>query len=106
MNLFRYRRPDGVDPITDWLAGLRDKATQARMRIRLLRIEGGNLGDCEPVGDGVFELRIHMGPGYRVYFGRHGRTVVLLINGGDKSTQASDIVRAKAYWAEWKQRQK
>jgi putative addiction module killer protein len=57
------------------------------------------------VGEGVIELRIHVGPGYRVYCGRHGRTVVILLCGGDKSTQSTDVARAKALWAEWKEKQ-
>lgn len=71
----------------------------------MLRVEAGNFGDCEPVGDGVTELRIHVGAGYRVYFGRHGKTVVILLCGGDKGSQAADIKRAKDYWADWKRRQ-
>ena len=80
--------------------GLRDKAAEARIRLRLRRVEAGNLGDCEPVGDGVMELRIHVGAGYRVYIGRHGKTLVVLLCGGDKSSQAADIRRARDFWAE------
>jgi putative addiction module killer protein len=105
MELFRYQRADGREPFTEWLNALRDKATEARIRVRLLRIEAGNFGDCEPVGDGVMELRIHVGAGYRIYFGRHGKALVILLCGGDKRSQASDIKRAKDYWTEWKQRQ-
>ena len=105
MELVRYQREDGVEPFSDWLNALRDKRAQARVRVRLLRVEAGNFGDCEPVGDGVSELRVHEGPGYRVYFGRHGRAVVVLLCGGDKSTQAADIERAKTMWAGWKRRQ-
>ena len=106
MELLRYRRVDGKEPFTEWLDGLRDKAASARIRIRLRRIEAGNLGDCEPVGEGVSELRIHVGAGCRVYFGRYGQWVILLLCGGDKGSQASDIRTAKALWAEWKQRQR
>ena len=106
MELLRYRRVDGKEPFTEWLDGLRDKAASARIRIRLRRIEAGNFGDCEPVGEGVSELRIHVGAGYRVYFGRYGQKVILLLCGGDKSSQVSDIRTAKALWAEWKQRQR
>ena len=78
---------------------------QARIRVRLRQIEAGNIGDCEPVGEGVTELRIHVGPGYRVYFGKHGKWIVLLLCGGDKSTQKKDIKRARELWLEWKQEQ-
>ena len=105
MELLRYQREDGPEPFTEWLNSLRDKAAEARIRIRLLRVEAGNFGDCEPVGDGVSELRIHIGAGYRVYFGRHGKSVVILLCGGDKGSQAADIRQAKAFWAEWKRRQ-
>ena len=66
---------------------------------------GGLFGDCEPVGDGVLELREHTGAGYRVYFGRHGRLVVILLCGGTKKTQAGDIKEARELWADWKRRQ-
>jgi putative addiction module killer protein len=105
MELFRYQRADGGEPFTEWLSGLRDKAAEARIRVRLLRVEAGNFGDCEPVGDGVTELRIHVGAGYRVYLGRHGKSWVILLCGGDKGSQAADIKRAKDYWSEWKRRQ-
>ena len=105
MELLRYRRRDGKEPFTEWLETLRDKSAEARIRIRLRRIEAGNLGDCETVGEGVSELRVHVGAGYRVYFGRHGQTVIILLSGGDKGTQATDIKIAKGLWAEWKQRQ-
>jgi putative addiction module killer protein len=105
MELFRYQREDGGEPFTDWLSSLRDRAAEARIRVRLRRVEAGNFGDCEPVGDGVTELRIHVGAGYRVYFGRHGKTLVILLCGGDKGSQVADIKRAKDFWAEWKRRQ-
>jgi putative addiction module killer protein len=72
---------------------------------RLHRIEAGNFGDCKPLGEGVSELRIQTGPGYRIYFGRHESLLVILLSGGDKSSQQSDIAKAKAMWAEWKRRQ-
>lgn len=105
IELLRYRRDDGCEPFTDWLNGLRDKVAQARIRIRLRQVQAGNFGDSEPVGEGVIELRVHVGAGYRVYFGRHGKTIVLLLCGGDKSSQTADIKRAKALWSEWKRRQ-
>jgi putative addiction module killer protein len=105
MELLRYQREDGGEPFTEWLNALRDKAAEASIRVRLRRVEAGNFGDCEPVGDGVTELRVHVGAGYRVYFGRHGKAFVILLCGGDKSSQAADIKRAKELWTEWKRRQ-
>lgn len=105
IELLRYQRDDGREPFSEWLNGLRDKVAQARIRIRLRQIQAGNLGDVESVGEGVIELRVHVGAGYRVYCGRHGKAVVLLLCGGDKGSQAADIKRAKDLWAEWKRRQ-
>lgn len=103
--VFRYQTVDGQEPVTDWLQSLRDKQAQAKVRIRLKRLEAGIFGDCEPVGEGVLELREHLGAGYRVYFGRHGQTIVILLCGGTKKTQLADIKTAKEYWADWKRRQ-
>ncbi len=64
-------------------------------------MEDGNLGDCSVVGAGVYEMRIHFGPGYRVYFGQEGTHIIVLLCGGDKSTQAKDIKRAQEYWADY-----
>ena len=103
--MLRYQGEDGQEPLTEWLNSLRDKTAAARIRVRLRRVEAGNLGDCEPVGEGVLELRIHHGAGYRVYFGRHGKSLVILLCGGDKQSQATDIRLAIRYWADWKRRQ-
>jgi putative addiction module killer protein len=105
IELRRYQRADGREPFSEWLTTLRDKTAAARIRIRLRQVEADNFGDCEPVGEGVIELCVHIGPGYRIYCGRYGRAIVILICGGDKSTQARDIKRAKELWAEWKERQ-
>jgi putative addiction module killer protein len=105
IELLRYQREDGSEPFTEWLTTIRDKIAAARIRVRLRQVEAGNFGDCEAVGEGVIELRIHVGAGYRVYCGRHGKAVVLLLCGGDKNTQARDIKRAKDLWSEWKRRQ-
>jgi putative addiction module killer protein len=78
-----------------WLAALADAKGKARILARLRSATLGNFGDCEPVGEGVSEMRVHVGPGYRVYFTRKERTVYLLLTGGDKSTQSKDIARAK-----------
>lgn len=77
-----------------WLANLKDKAGRARIAHRIRSAEQGNFGDCEPVGESVLEMRIHVGPGYRVYFTRRGEVVYLLLMGGDKSSQKRDIKRA------------
>ena len=77
-----------------WLDGLRDLQGRARVQARIERLARGNPGDVEPVGAGVSELRIHFGPGYRVYFLKRGREIILLLGGGDKSTQANDIAAA------------
>lgn len=84
---------------------MRDKQAQAKLRVRLRRLEAGSFGDCESVGDGVLELREHLGAGYRVYFGRHGQKVVVLLCGGSKKSQAADIRKAREFWADWRRRQ-
>lgn len=83
-----------------WMAGLRDHRARAKIAARIDRLAFGNPGDVAPVGEGIGEMRIHHGPGYRVYFVRRGRTLILLLCGGDKSTQAKDIKAAKALAAE------
>ena len=98
-----YQTSDGQRPFIEWLESIRNVNTQARIQARLERLEDGNFGDCQPVGDGVFELRIHFGPGYRIYFGQVGNTIVLLLCGGDKSSQTRDIERARIYWQEYKE---
>ena len=102
--LHEYVTSTGKNLFQQWLMGLRDIHARARIRVRLNRIRAGNFGDAKPVGDGVSELRIPCGPGYRVYFGREGNTIVLLLCGGDKSTQTNDIRSAKNYWADYKKR--
>lgn len=105
ITLLRYQGEDGREPFTEWLNAVRDRMAQARIRVRLRQVESGNLGDCAPVGEGVIELRVHVGAGYRVYCGRHGAAVVLLLCGGDKGSQPADIKKAKALWSDWKRRQ-
>ena len=79
-----------------WFSGLRDRVARARVDIRIRRLSLGNAGDAKPVGDGVSELRVDHGPGYRVYFIQHGEVVIVLLAGGNKSTQENDIRRAKS----------
>jgi putative addiction module killer protein len=83
-----------------WMDGLRDERAKAKIASRIDRLVSGNPGDVESVGDGVSELRIHYGPGYRVYFTRRGLTLFVLLGGGDKSAQAKDIKIAKALAAD------
>ena len=90
----------GRIPFRDWLANL-DVTTRARVQARILRFETGNLGDHKEVGGGVCEARFDFGPGYRVYFGRRGRQLILLLTGGDKRSQKRDIRRAKESWRDY-----
>lgn len=98
-----YRSRNGQEPFTEWLNAIRDQKTQRRIRTRLAALKLGNFGDYKSVGEGVFELRFHFGVDYRIYFREVDNTVVLLLCGGDKSSQARDIERAKAYWLEYKE---
>ena len=97
-----YVCPNGSCPFDDWMGSLRDQRAKARIRTRIARVRLGNLGDYEPVGNGVLELKINYGPGYRVYFGQVGVKLVILLCGGDKSSQAEDIRRAIEYWEDYK----
>lgn len=83
-----------TDVFAQWLDGLRDIQARARVQVRIERLAAGNPGNVEPVGEGVSELRINYGPGYRVYFKKRGRALLILLAGGDKSTQAKDIKAA------------
>ncbi len=92
-----------TDLFDRWLAGLRDLQARARIEVRIRRLSLGNPSDVKPVGEGLSELRIDYGPGYRVYFMRRGPLVVLLLCGGDKSSQKRDIALAKTIAAQWKE---
>lgn len=98
-----YTTPNSRVPFVEWFQELQDQRTQSKIQKRLQHLENGNFGDCQSVGEGVYELRLHFGPGYRIYFGRIDNTIVLLLCGGDKSSQARDITRAKNYWLEHKE---
>jgi putative addiction module killer protein len=91
------------DVFATWLDDLADEKAKARIAVRIISAEMGNFGDCAPVGHGIFEMRIHVGPGYRVYYTRRGKVVYLLLCGGDKSSQKRDIKRAKAMLAALKE---
>ena len=101
----RYHQTASFEqPIVEWLQALKDRQARTRIEARIARVAVGNFGDVEPVGEGVMELRIDWGPGYRVYFARPGQVIVLLLCGGDKRTQQRDIKRAKAYFEDYKAR--
>jgi putative addiction module killer protein len=92
-----------TDVFAEWLDGLADEKAKARIAVRILSAEKGNFGDCAPVGDSISEMRIHYGPGYRLYFTRRGEVIYLLLCGGDKSTQKRDIKQAKGMLAALKE---
>jgi putative addiction module killer protein len=93
---------EGKVPFHEWYFSLRDTTTRVRVRVRLDRLLLGNFGDVKSVGEGVSELRLQFGAGYRIYFGRVGTTIVVLLGGGDKSTQARDIEDAQELWRKYK----
>jgi putative addiction module killer protein len=102
--LREYVTVTGRNPFREWLHSLKDVRGRAMVRVRLNRLRLGNFGDCKSVGDGVYELRIAHGPGYRVYIGREGNAVVVLLSGGDKGSQTRDIAQAKEFWLDYKRR--
>ncbi len=99
-----YQTLDSQQPFQDWLDDLKDPRIRARIKARIDRILAGNFGDTKLVETGVWELRFHFGPGYRVYFGLDGDTLIILLCGGDKSTQDSDIKCAYQYWRDYLRR--
>jgi len=101
-----YETIEGGCPYVTWFESLRDQRAKQRIGARIRRVESGNFGDSKTVGEGVVELRIDYGPGYRVYFGRDGNKAVILLIGGDKGTQTKDIATAKNYWKDYKARKK
>jgi len=102
--LRNYATSTGKVPFSDWLNNLKDPSTRLRIKRRLDRLELGNLGDCEPVGEGVLELKLAFGAGYRIYFAEYGDTIIILLCAGDKASQRKDIKIAKMYWQELKER--
>lgn len=91
----------GYEPLSNWINSLCDSTTRRRILQRIYRIQSGNFGDYKSVKDGVLELRLKFGSGYRVYFGEDADKIVVLLCGGDKSTQKQDIKEAKTYWKEY-----
>jgi putative addiction module killer protein len=100
-----FETSDGRVPFDDWFMHRLDSKTRARIETRIDRLALGNFGNCSSAREGVSELRIDFGPGYRVYFGRHGDTLVILLGGGTKGTQDADMKLARQYWREFKNAQ-
>lgn len=98
-----YRDGRGRCPYLDWFSALRDTRARQRIQARLARVRLGNLGSTNSVGEGVQELKIDYGPGYRIYFGQEGETLVILLCGGDKSSQSEDIDKAIGYWRNYRE---
>lgn len=101
-----YLTRNGKKPFKEWLNSLKDITARNAIRIRLDRVRLGNVGNNRLVGEGVHELKIDYGPGYRVYYALDGQTVILLLLGGDKSSQKNDIAQAKAFWTDHKRRKR
>lgn len=103
LELRYYIAEDGRSPFEEWFAGL-DHAAGAKVTVAVARLGQGNLSNVKSIGEGVLEYRSEFGPGYRVYFGRDGATLVILLTGGTKKRQQRDIEAAKAFWADYKRR--
>lgn len=102
--IYDYRTTSGISPFNEWLLSLKDRKARASIRVHINRLRLGNFGDCRHLSEGVYELRIHYGPGYRIYFGELDRENIVLLYGGTKSTQKQDIKKAREYWQELKGR--
>ena len=105
MEIREYVTADGRCPFADWRDALADRRALARIQVRVDRLALGLFGDAKSVGEGVHEVRIDYGPGYRLYYGRRGSEVVILLTGGTKSRQQHDIETAKRYWRDCKRRE-
>lgn len=102
MDIEYYIAENGKSPLTRWLDRLKDVKAKAAIFGRIARLQLGLFGDAKPIGGGVYELRVDIGPGYRVYYALSGKEIVLLLCGGDKRTQDSDIIKAREYWNDYK----
>ena len=100
----RYTTAEGRDVFGEWLANLADLKARARIAVRIDRLAGGNFGDSKSIGEGLHELRVDWGPGYRVYYGKIETACVLLLCAGDKRKLSADIKKARAYWKDFKER--
>ncbi len=99
-----YLDENGKSPFREWILSLKDIKTRARIRMRVNRLRLGNSGDCRFLGNGVYELKIDLGPGYRIYLGRESDVILILLCGGDKKNQRKDIVKAKKLWQDYVRR--
>lgn len=99
-----YKAEGNQVPYKEWIKSLGSSKTRGRIDVRIAKLRLGNLGKCKPVGGGVTELILDFGPGYRIYIGQEGAKVIILLCGGDKSTQKGDIEIAKRYWADYEAR--
>jgi len=106
INIKIYKDERGCEPFKKWVSDFKNKTTKARIYNRLKRIRLGNFGDYKNIGQGLFELRLHFGPGYRIYYGKLGRQIILLLAGGTKAKQTKDIKKAKLYWHYFKNHEK
>jgi putative addiction module killer protein len=104
MQIEQYKTEDGVDVFQEWFTTLRDRQAKVHISRRLIRISTGNLGQVRALRKGVWELKIDVGPGYRLYYAQADQTLILLLCGGDKGSQDADITRAVGYWEDYQQR--
>ena len=102
--VIHFQTESGADVFAQWAAGLNDQMAAARIAARIERLSLGLFGDCKALADGVWELRVDWGPGYRVYYARAGTRVILLLCAGDKRSQTADIKSAKRHWRDWQRR--
>ncbi len=101
-DIIYYKKDNGEYLFKSWIDGLKDKVGLAIIKSRIQRVRRGNLGDCKSLGDGIFELKIKYGPGYRVYYAHLSNELILLISGGNKKTQSRDIIEAKKYLKDYR----
>ena len=104
--VFDYLTDDGNDPFKEWIGNLQDRQASARILLIIQRMAAGNFGDCKLIAEGVWELRIDHGAGYRVYYARAGEKLIIILAGGDKRRQQADINTALEYWNNWKRKNK
>lgn len=106
IQIVNYLTENGRSPFEKCFNSLKDRKAKQKIRLRLDSVQLGNLGDYKSLGDGIFELRIDYGGGYRIYYGQENLTIILLLCGGDKSTQKQDINQAKKYWKDYENHRK